>query len=112
MYTSPDGIHWHQTVWLRENPDEIASPVSPYSTGPIILDPDGAENPWEEEIHDAVGWRENGILMTHYDAFYFHFNQRHHDHQRFRLIYYTSFRGKHRDFCLLYFCFSFSPSFH
>ena len=75
LFTSPDGIHWHRTVWLREDPDNLASPVSPYPTGPIMLDPDGGEMPWEEEIHDAVLWRENGLLMAHYDAFYFHYNQ-------------------------------------
>ncbi|HRU07085.1 MAG TPA: hypothetical protein P5137_15065, partial [Candidatus Brocadiia bacterium] len=44
-------------------------------TGPIALDPDAAESPWEEQVHDAVLWRENGLLMFHYDAFYFDGNQ-------------------------------------
>lgn len=75
VYTSPDLLHWHRTVWLREDPDSLVSPVSPYCTGPLALDPDAAESPWEEENHDAVLWRENGLLMMHYDAFYFHYNQ-------------------------------------
>ena len=75
VFTSPDLVHWHRPVWLREDPDHLVSPVSPYASGPLALDPDGGENPWEEEIHDAVIWRENGHLMFHYDAFYFHFNQ-------------------------------------
>lgn len=75
IFTSPDLIHWDRTVWLREDPDNVISPVSPYCTGPLPIDPDAAENPWEEEIHDAALWRENGQMMFHYDAFYFHFNQ-------------------------------------
>lgn len=75
MVTSPDGLQWERTVWLRADPDLPDGPVSPYPTGPIILDPDGAENPWEEEIHDAVLWRDEGVLLAHYDAFYFHANQ-------------------------------------
>jgi hypothetical protein len=75
LYTSPDGINWNGLTWLRENPEDAASACSPYPTGPIIIDPDGGENPWEEEIHDAVIWRENGFMMAHYDAFYFHYNQ-------------------------------------
>ncbi len=75
IFTSPDLIHWQRTVWLREDPDNVISPVSPYCSGPLPIDPDAAENPWEEEIHDSVIWRENGHLMFHYDAFYFHFNQ-------------------------------------
>jgi hypothetical protein len=75
IYTSPDLLHWHGVYNLREDPDRIDSPLSPWQTGPIVLDPDAAESPWEEEIHDAILWRENGLLMYHYDAFYFGSNQ-------------------------------------
>lgn len=75
IYTSPDLLHWHGAYSLRENPERIDSPLSPWQTGPIVLDPDAAESPWEEEIHDSVIWRENGFLMYHYDAFYFGSNQ-------------------------------------
>ena len=75
IFTSPDLIHWHGVYRLRENPEFHASPVVPWPTGPVAIDPDAAENPWEEEVHDTVIWRENGILMFHYDAFYFGANQ-------------------------------------
>ena len=75
VFTSPDVLHWSRVVWLRADPDDKASPPMSYPTGPIALDPDAAEDPWEEEVHDAVLWRENGHLMMHYDAFYFHYNQ-------------------------------------
>jgi len=75
MFTSPDLIHWERKRWLREDPNALASSLAPWPTGPIAIDPDAAESPWEEEVHDAVLWRENGLLMCHYDAFYFHSNQ-------------------------------------
>lgn len=75
MYTSADLINWSRPVWLRNNPDSLVSGSSVYPTGPIILDPDAGESPWEEEIHDAVAWCENGMVMAHYDAFYFRHNQ-------------------------------------
>jgi len=75
IFTSPDLIHWDGVYRLRENPESAASSLSPWPTGPIAIDPDAAESPWEEEVHDGVLWRENGILMLHYDAFYFGANQ-------------------------------------
>ena len=75
MFTSPDLIHWGRAVYLREDPDDLLSPVCPYPTGPIVIDPDAGESPWEEEVHDGYAWREHGILMFHYDAFYFGQNQ-------------------------------------
>ena len=75
VFTSPDLIHWDRANYLREDPDDLLSPLCPYPTGPIALDPDAGENPWEEEIHDAYAWREHGLLMFHYDAFYFGANQ-------------------------------------
>lgn len=75
IFTSPDLIHWQRMYWLRQNPDDPHAPVSPYPTGPIMIDPDAAENPWEEEVHDACLWRDNGMLIAHYDAFYFGGNQ-------------------------------------
>lgn len=75
VFTSPDLIYWDKVNYLREDPDSVTSSVTPWPTGPIALDPDAAESPWEEEVHDAVLWRENGLLMFHYDAFYFHANQ-------------------------------------
>ncbi|HUS79728.1 MAG TPA: hypothetical protein VM283_00585, partial [Armatimonadota bacterium] len=78
IYTSPDLLHWQRKSWLREDPEALLSSVAPWPTGPIALDPDAAESPWEEEVHDAVLWREHGLLMFHYDAFYFHSNQHTH----------------------------------
>lgn len=75
VFTSPDLLHWAKASALRINPDDLASPLSTFPTGPVVIDPDAAENPWEEEIHDAVLWREHGHLMFHYDAFYFGGNQ-------------------------------------
>jgi len=74
-WTSPDLLHWNHIVYMRENPDELRSAVCPYATGPLPLDPDAGEHPWEEEIHDAYQWREHGLLMYHYDSFYFGANQ-------------------------------------
>lgn len=75
VFTSPDLIHWDRVCTLRANPENIISALAPWPTGPIAIDPDAGESPWEEEIHDAVAWRENGLLMFHYDAFYFGKNQ-------------------------------------
>lgn len=75
MFTSPDLTHWSRVRYLREDPDDLLSPVCPYPTGPIVIDPDAGESPWEEEVHDGYAWREHGILMFHYDAFYFGQNQ-------------------------------------
>jgi hypothetical protein len=75
MFTSPDLLHWHDTVYLRENPNDPLSAVCPYPTGPAPIDADGGEHPWEEEIHGAEQWRENGLLLYHYDSFYFGANQ-------------------------------------
>ena len=75
VFTSPDLLHWQRVVQLREDPDVPTSAVSPYATGPIAIDPDGGESPWEEEVHDGVLWREHGALMMHYDAFHFGANQ-------------------------------------
>jgi hypothetical protein len=75
IYTSPDLIHWDGVYKMREEPERMDSPLSPWETGPIVIDPDAAENPWEEEVHDALIWREHGLLMYHYDAFYFGANQ-------------------------------------
>ena len=75
LYTSPDLIHWDKANYLREDTDDLLSPLCPYPTGPIAIDPDAAESPWEEEVHDAYIWREHGIMMFHYDAFYFGANQ-------------------------------------
>jgi hypothetical protein len=78
VFTSPDLLHWQSPRRLRQDPDLPQSPLSPYPTGPIALDPDGGESPWEEEVHDALAWREHGLLMFHYDAFYFAGNQHTH----------------------------------
>jgi len=75
VFTSPDLLHWSRMIFLRENPESIMSAAAPWPTGPIALDPDAAESPWEEQVHDAILWRENGLLMFHYDAFYFDGNQ-------------------------------------
>lgn len=75
MFTSPDLLHWHDTLYLRDNPDDPVSAICPYPTGPAPLDADGAEHLWEEELHGADQWRENGLLMFHYDSFYFGANQ-------------------------------------
>lgn len=75
VFTSPDLLHWERVYSLRENPESMNSAIAPWPTGPIAIDPDAGENPWEEEIHDAVAWRENRLLMFHYDAFYFASNQ-------------------------------------
>lgn len=75
VFTSADLVHWQRVVHLRENPEQFNSALSPWTTGPIAIDPDAAESPWEEEVHGANAWRENGILMFHYDAFYFGSNQ-------------------------------------
>ncbi len=75
MFTSPDLLNWHDPVYLRENPNDLQSAFCPYPTGPVPLDADGAEHPWEEEIHDAYQWREHGLMMFHYDSFYFGANQ-------------------------------------
>ncbi len=75
MFTSPDLIHWNKINALRQDPDDPLSPLCPYTTGPIAIDADGAEGPWEEEVHGAFAWREHGLLMLHYDAFYFGANQ-------------------------------------
>lgn len=75
VYTSPDLIHWSKVNYLRLDTDDVSAPLSVFPTGPVAVDPDAAENPHEEENHDAVIWREHGILMFHYDAFYFNNNQ-------------------------------------
>ncbi len=75
LFTSPDLLHWNAPRWLREDPNDPLSPWCPFPTGPLPLDPDGGENPWEEELHDAAIWRENRLLMFHYDAFYLGANQ-------------------------------------
>ena len=75
VYTSPDLIHWNRLYRLRDDPEQVTSSLAPWATGPIAIDPDAGESPWEEEVHDAVLWRENGLLMFHYDAFYFGANQ-------------------------------------
>ncbi|MHC4872699.1 MAG: hypothetical protein ACYTFY_12730, partial [Planctomycetota bacterium] len=75
VYTSPDMIHWDKPVYLRADPENEKSESSPVATGPLIIDPDACESPWEEENHDSNIFRENGLMMAHYDAFYFHHNQ-------------------------------------
>lgn len=75
VFTSPDLIHWESTRALRVAPEDLASPLSTFLTGPLAIDPDAAESPWEEETHDATLWREHGLLMFHYDALYFGGNQ-------------------------------------
>lgn len=75
MYTSPDLLEWHDTLHLRENPNDLHSALCMYPTGPAPIDADAGEHPWEEEIHGAEQWRENGLLLFHYDSFYFGANQ-------------------------------------
>jgi hypothetical protein len=75
VFASPDLIHWSRACRFRENPNVLTSAVWRHPTGPLAIHPDAAENPWEEEVHDASIWRENGLLMFHYDSFYFDGNQ-------------------------------------
>ena len=75
VFTSPDLIHWSRAYSFRKDPDVVSSAVWRHPTGPLPLHADGAESPWEEEVHDAILWREHGLLMFHYDAFYFDGNQ-------------------------------------
>lgn len=75
VFTSPDLIHWSKVYRMRDDPEWAVSSTAPWPTGPIVIDPDGGESPWEEQVHDGVLWRENGLLMLHYDAFYFDGNQ-------------------------------------
>ena len=75
VFTSPDLIHWSSAYAFRQNPDLLTSPIWRHPTGPVAIHADAAESASEEEIHDAALWRENGLLMFHYDAFNFDGNQ-------------------------------------
>ena len=75
VFTSPNLIHWSRAYRFREEPNVLTSAVWRQPTGPVAIHPDAAESPWEEEVHDASIWRENGLLVFHYDAFKFDGNQ-------------------------------------
>jgi hypothetical protein len=76
LYTSPDFLHWEPSYDLLD-PDEPGQlpAVNPFPVGHVVIDPDAAEQPFEEEVHATRAWRENGLVMLHYDAFMLGANQ-------------------------------------